>query len=164
MALVTGNYVTASGAPLPAGAVPQVEAVPSKNAVTVNGRIISVEPQRVTPDGTTGAFSFDLIPTVDVIDRDFHYIVRGFYLKGDGYATGSGFTRVDIFDFNVYVPTAGGTIGELASSPVPFDTWVIVDPLLSDTNPPPVQLAGALYLSADMTDPTLGTGDLYKVV
>lgn len=163
MATVTGNYVTSAGQPLPPGAVPRVEALPSKNAVTVDGRVVSLKAQTATPDPSTGAFTFDLIPTVDVIDRDFHYLVRGYYLSPDGYDS-SGYTRVELFDLKVYVPTSGGTIGELASSATPFDAWVVVDPSISDANPPEVQLAGAFYLSADLDDPTLGTGDLYKVV
>lgn len=173
MAAVTGNYVISSGQPLPSGAVPKIEAVPSKNAVTVDGRVISAEPQTVTPDSVTGAFTLDLIPTVDVLDRGFHYLIRGYYLNPDGYGSG-GFTRVDLFEQTLHVPTGGGQLGELASLPgIPQEAWVFMDPTWSEADPdlgitatnlPNPILYGAVYVSADKTNPDLGTGQTWKAV
>lgn len=160
MALVTGNYVTAAGVALPAGAAPRIDVIPSKPAVTSNGRLISEKPRTVTV-GAGGAFSIDLIPTVDVLDDDFHYLIRGYYLAGDGDGT-----RVDLFEHRLYVPTQGGQIGELDGIPtdITFDAWVFVDPTWTDANPPAMTIPGAYYLSAHPNDPALGTGTLWKAV
>lgn len=163
MALVTGTYVTSDGNPLPTGTVPQIEAIPSKPAITINGEAVSVKPQTVTPDPITGAFTFDLIPTVEVLDAGFFYHVRGYYLSPDGYGTG-GFTRHELFDHLLYVPTEGGSIGGLAANGRPFEAWVFADPDWTETNQPQVLIPGAYYLSADLADPDLGTGDLWKAV
>ncbi|MGC5078450.1 hypothetical protein [Agrococcus sp. DT81.2] len=113
MALVTGNYVTISGAPVPAGAQPRVQIHPSTSATTLTGSAISQEPQTVTPDATTGAFTFDVIPTTDVLQRGFHYIITGYYLTPTGYGS-TGHTRHDAFTVKVFVPADGGSIGDIA--------------------------------------------------
>ena len=165
MALVTGNYVTSAGTPLPAGAIPRIEAIPSKPAVTIDGQVISTESQTDAPNAASGAFVFNLIPTVDVLDAGFHYWIRGYYLVPNGYGEGSGYTRHDLFEQKLYVPTAGGQIGTLAApNSRPFETWVVTDPAFSDANPPYPVIAGVLYLSADLDNPELGTGDLWKAV
>lgn len=164
MAIVTGNYVTSAGTALPAGVVPKVEVIPSKAAVSAQGRIISQRPQEVTPDPTTGAFTLELVPTVDVPDSDFYYTVKGFYLDPHMYEPGKGGGRVDTFQHKIYVPTAGGMLGELMRTPLPILTWVLVDPAWSDTNLPQIIIPGFLYLSAHPTDPDLGTGQLWKAV
>lgn len=113
MAIVTGNYVTISGAPVPAGVEPRVQIRPSGAATTLGGSAISQEPQTVTPDAATGAFQFDVIPTVDVLQRGFHYLVTGYYLDPDLYGS-SGATRHDVFNVKVFVPAGGGSIGDIA--------------------------------------------------
>lgn len=157
MASVTGNYVTSAGAALPANVAPRVEAIPSMAAVAVNGRTISQRPQTVTPNTTTGAYTLELIPTVDVPDAGFHYTIRGYYLDPDMYEPGKGGGRVDVFEHKIYVPTAGGSIGDLIRLPRPIFAWVIV----SLTTPP--LIPGALWLNADPNgNPDLGTGNLYE--
>lgn len=159
MALVTGNYVTTAGTALPAGAAPEIEAVPSKNAVTIDGLAVSIRSQTVTP-AADGSFTFDLLPTVDVLDAGFHYMLRGYYLNPDGYGGGGGFSRVDLFELKLRVPTEGGSIGELATSVVAPEALTIVS-----LEEPPVVIPGAWWLQADPDgDPTLGTGDYYKAV
>lgn len=156
MVSVTGEYVMSSGNPLPPNAVPRVEAIPSKNAVTVHGEAISAEPQTVTPNSSTGAFTLDLIPTVDVPDAGFHYLIRGYYLDPDAYGE-TGFTRKDIFEHKLFVPSGGGSIGDLISLPRPIFAWVIVS-----LTQPPVVIPGALWLHASTTDPAAGNGNLYE--
>lgn len=119
VAIVTGNYVTISGAPVPAGVQPRVQIAPSMAGSTLTGDIISQEPQTVTPNATTGAFSFDVIPTVNVLQRGFHYIVTGYYLDADTYG-GTGGTRHDVFTIKVFVPTEGGQIGDIAVVDTPY--------------------------------------------
>lgn len=162
MATVTGEFTTVHGGNFPAGAQPKVEFVPSKAAITVGGHMISTSTETVTP-AADRTFSVNLVPTVDVIDSDFHYTVRGYFLKPTGYG-GSGYSRVDVFEQKLYVPTEGGSIGALAHSGRPFESWVFVDPTWTDTNQPAVIIPGAYYLSADLTNPNVGTGDLWKAV
>lgn len=162
---VTGNYTTSAGTALPAGVVPRVEAIPSKPVVAVNGRMVSQRPQTATPNASTGAFTLDLIPTVDVVDEDFHYVIKGYYLDPDFYGPGEGAGRVDLFEHRLLVPTEGGSIGVLAAADrLPAVTWVLVDHTWSTTNPPRLLIPGFLYLSAHPTDPDLGTGQLWKAV
>lgn len=159
MATVTGNYVTSAGSAVPAGAEPRVQVTPSEAATTMTGQHISLEPQTVTPNPSTGAFSFDLVPTDTVLANDFHYIVRGYYLKPNGYDS-SGYTSYDTFTYRLYVGADGGTIGELIGGVRIADAWVLV----ALTPPPPGrQIAGSYYLNAS-NDPDFGTGDLYRVV
>lgn len=164
MPTVTGEFTTVHGGNFPAGAQPLVEFVPSKPAVTVGGHLISTSSQEVIPSPTDRTFSVNLVATVDVIDADFHYTVRGSYLEPTGYGT-SGYNKVDVFEHKIYVPTEGGNIGALAKQPGrPFESWVFVDPTWSDTVQPSVIIPGAYYLSAHVSDPDLGTGDLWKAV
>lgn len=140
MAIVTGKYVTSAATPLPAGAVPQVQAIPSRSTVTVDGQTVSAREQTVTPNASTGAYSFDLIPTIDSLDRRFHYTIRGSYLDPDMYGS-SGGARVDVFEFKLYVPEEGGGVGDLvlvetpsglawegATPPHVSMLWLFVDP------------------------------------
>ena len=161
MALVTGHYVLPDGNALPVSAIPKIEAIPSKPAITVGGRVISQTPQTVDPDPLTGEFTFSLTPTVDVIDSGFHYLIRGYYLKPDGYDASHGFTRRDLFEYKLYVPTEGGTIGDLVNAPGrPSQAWVIVS-----LTQPQVEIFGSYWLMADPGgDPSIGNGNLYKVV
>lgn len=153
MAIVTGNYLTVAGTPLPAGAVPQIGVLPSKNAVTVNGQLIATREQTVTPNATTGAFSINLIPTVDVIDGDFHYWLRGYYLLPD-----AGHSVRELFRMKIQVPTGGGRLDELTGGGVPSKGWTIVS-----LTEPPVVIVGAGWLHADPNgDPNLGTGIYYE--
>ena len=161
MALVTGNYVDNGGEALPAGMQPRIEAVPSKPTVTLDGRAVSARPQSVST-GADGSFSLDLIPTVDAVDRDFFYTIRGFYLEPNGYDT-TGYKKRELFEYKLPVPTEGGPVGELlAARGLPFDVWVFVDPSWTDANEPTAIIPGAYYLSADLDNPDLGTGDLWK--
>lgn len=114
-ARVTGNYVTSADVPLPPGVVPRVELIPSRNAVTTWGRAISMRPQESTIHPVTGYFQFDVIPTTRIYGDDFHYLVRGFYLDPDGYGAGGGYTRRDLFEQEIRVPTGGGHVGDLSS-------------------------------------------------
>lgn len=161
MALVTGTYVKSDGTPLPAGTVPKIDAIPSKSAITIDGKTVSTYEQTDEPDPVTGAFTFDLIPTVDVLDAGFYYWIRGYYLRPNGYTTGEGYTRHDIFEYKLHVPTEGGAIGELVNAPGrPFEAWVVVS-----LTQPQVELHGTYWLNADPDgDPNYGNGDLYKVV
>lgn len=144
MATVTGNYVRSSGAALPVDAIPQVEAIPSKEAVTIDGRAISLTPQVVAPNSTTGAFSFNLIPTVDVVDSGFHYLIRGSYLLPDRYE-GSGSVVYDMFEHKIFVPTEGGQIGSLTVVETDFGlAW-------QGSTPPPY--SGLWLFLADSYDP-----------
>lgn len=159
MAIVTGNYVTSSGAAIPAGVVPQIEVVPSKNAVTIDGQVVSVAAQTVPVNASTGAFSVNLIPTVDVIDRDFYYLLRGYYLDPNIYGD-SGATRVDVFNLKLSVPSSGGTVDELVGGVVAPQTLTIVS-----LTQPAVVIPGVWWLHADPNgNPALGTGDYYEGV
>lgn len=160
MATVTGNYVTSAGAPVPAGAEPRVEIEPSVAAVTVGGDAVSKEPQTVTPSASTGAFSFNVIPTDQVLAADFHYKVTGYYLAPTGYGV-AGYTRHDVFNFKVYVGADGGELGELVGGVRVAGAWVHVALTPQPTNR---QIPGTYYLDADLNNPDLGSGDLYLVV
>lgn len=158
MALVTGKYVTSTGAPLPPNAVPLVEAVPSKNAVTIRGEAISTRVEPVSP-AADGSWSMNLIPTVEVLDAGFHYMLRGYYLVPDGYGSG-GYTRHETFEMKLLVPTLGGSIDQLMGGLVAPDVFTIVS-----LQEPPVVVPGARWLHADPNgDPDLGTGDYYRGV
>jgi len=117
MALVTGTFVDSAGQPLPAALSPEVRVVPSKPTITVAGKTIPTHEQTATPNATTGAYSFDLEPTVNALDRDFHYLLRASYKMPNGYGSGSGYTRVDVFEQKLYVPAEGGTVADLAVAP-----------------------------------------------
>lgn len=158
MATVTGNYVTSAGTAVPAGAEPRVEATPSVAAVTVGGQTISREPQTVTPNPTTGAYTFNLIPTDQVLAADFHYIVTGYYLDSNTYGS-TGNNRHDVFNFKLYVGEDGGTVGDLIGGVRIAGAWVHAAP----TPPPtPQQIPGTYYL--DTSDNPDSSGDLYLVV
>lgn len=158
MATVTGSYVTGAGAPLPPDAAPRIVAFPSKNAVTVHGQAVSTRevPAVLAADGT---FSFDLVATVDVLDRDFHYMIRGSYLDPNAYGeTGRG--HREWFELKLLVPEDGGSIDELLGDVVVSSGWTIVS-----LTEPPVVIVGAGWLHADPNgDPELGTGDYYEGV
>jgi hypothetical protein len=145
-----------------------VEAVPSKNAVTINGQVISLEPQTAAPNASTGAFSLNLIPTSDVLDIGFHYLIKGYYLNPDGYG-GSGFTRVDHFQQKIIVPTDGGSVGQLAvvdtsfgiawqgsTPPTSSMLWLYIDP----TYDPDRGLPLPVYTAPDGT--TVEHGELVE--
>lgn len=161
MALVTGSFTTAHGGSFPSGSMPGLSFTPSMPAITVGGTVVSTFAQEVTP-AADRSFSVDLTPTTFVSDPDFHYIVTGYYLVPDGYG-GSGFTKVDVFEYRLYVPSAGGRIGELVQGGRPAEAFVFFDPTWSSQNPPTVLTPGAIYVSADPTNPDLGTGQIWKV-
>lgn len=156
MAVVTGSWVDITDAPLPAGVAPQLEFQPSKEAVTVQGQLISSRPE-VAALASDGTFTVNLVPTVDVLDAGFHYWVRGFYLDPDAYG-GTGMTRVDLFEMKLLVPETGGTVDELSAGTVASKGWTIVS-----LTEPPVVIVGAGWLDADPNgDPNLGTGIYYE--
>ena len=115
MATVTGTFVDSAGKPLPKSLLPEVRVIPSKPTITVAGKTMPTHEQAVTPNETTGAYSFDLEPTVNALDRDFHYELRGSYKMPNGYGDGVGYTRVDVFEHKIHVPTGGGHVGYLLS-------------------------------------------------
>lgn len=162
MALVNGNYRTIGGSAIPANRVPRLDVRGVREASTRTGDLISALAEEITL-ATNGSWSKDLTPTTDVQDHDFHYLLRGFYFEPEGYGSGRGFRRHDVFEHKLYVPPEGGNVGVLLRAPRPRSTDVLVDPTISDTNPPPVLTPGFLYLSGG-DDPNLGSGDLYEVV
>ena len=113
MATVTGTFVDSAGNPLPASLTPEVRAIPSKPTITVGGKTIPTREQTVTPNATTGAYTLNLEPTVNALDPDFHYQLRGAFKIPDGYGPGAGFPRVDVFEHRLEVPAAGGAVGDL---------------------------------------------------
>jgi len=118
MALVTGTFVDSAGQPLPAALTPEVRAIPSKPTITVAGKTITTREQTVSPSATTGAYTLDLEPTANALGGDFHYKIRGSFKMPNGYNDGSGYTRVDVFEYRLEVPTAGGTVGDLVGKQV----------------------------------------------
>lgn len=127
--------------------------------MTVDSVAISREPVTVTPNASTGAYSFDLIPTDRVLAADFHYVVRGYYLAPTGYGV-TGYTRHDVFTFRLYVGADGGPVGENVGGVRIADAWVTVSLTAPAANR---QIPGSYYLNAS-DDPELGTGNLYRVV
>lgn len=170
MATVTGTFVDSAGNPLPASLAPEVRVVPSKPTITVDGQTIATHEQADTPDATTGAYSFDLEPTVNALDRDFHYVLRGSYKMPDGYSGGTGYTRVDVFEQKLYVPVDGGSVADLAvapavqkatywegSTPPPYSgDWLFIDPTYDPTSGAPLPI----YTAPDGT--TVEHGELVE--
>jgi len=118
MATVTGTFVDSAGNPLPASLAPEVRAIPSKPTITVGGKTIVTREQIVTPNATTGAYTLNLEPTANALGNDFHYLLRGSFKMPSGYSDGAGYTRVDVFEYRLEVPAAGGTVGDLVGKRV----------------------------------------------
>lgn len=147
MAIVTGTFAPAQGSGWPSSTQPELLFVPSKPTITIGGTVVSTRTEPVKP-GPTGEFSVNLIPTVYSSDSAFFYTVRGSYLVPNGYNDGAGFNRLDVFEQKIYVPPAGGRIGDLA---------LIEDArgLYYEGNTPPRQSMRWLYLEPTY-DPASG--------
>ena len=143
MATVTGTFVDSAGNPLPASLAPEVRVIPSKPTITIGGKTIPTREQVVTPNTTTGAYTFNLEPTTDAHDRDFYYLLRGSYKMPNGYDTNAGYTQVDVFEHKLHVPGGGGDVGYLISRRFGNDL---------------------VYAAPDAVDPTEQTGFQFNTV
>jgi hypothetical protein len=112
-------------------------------------RIYSTIPIVVTPD-LAGDFSVFLQATEDV-DPAIWYTIRIEWLDSDG-----GYVGVDLVEWKLFVPSAGGSIGDLMEVPANgVRIWVDIDP-------PKYPSPGTLWLKVnpDNVDDPAGTGEL----
>lgn len=150
MAVVTGT-LTDFGLQSLAGLSPRIIFTAS-DPTTLGGRLFSTKPIVVIPS-SSGAFSVDLQPTEFIMPEVF-YRIRVEWLDSDG-----GYVGVDFFDWPLYVPEAGGAIGDLALTDAnPQLAWVGVD------EPPrlPVRTSWWLQVNPDDPDDPRATGILWE--
>lgn len=157
MAAVTGTLKT-FGLESLAGKQPLIVFEANKAATAPGGEIFATDPVRVTP-GSDGSFSARLQPTENLITPDVHYRMWIEYLD-----SANNYVRVDNPDWQLRVPAAGGTLGDLLKLPKINSGLVITAP----TAPALWLGLGAMWLQMDPNDPDnpdnpANTGDLYEL-
>lgn len=146
MPLVTGTLTDIGLEPL-TGLSPRLLFTPSAPAVRVDGRVFASKPVEVVP-AADGSFSVDLASTDGLQPRGVHWQVSaGFHLPT---VDNRGAPGADYFLFELFVPLAGGQIGDLIGDRVPFDV-VYVD----ESVPNESQRSATLQFNPV-------TGDLYE--
>lgn len=157
MAAVTGTLKT-FGLESLAGKQPVIVFEANKAATASGGELFVTDPVRVTP-ASDGSFSARLQQTENLITPDVHYRMWIEYLDA-----ANNYVRVDNPDWQLRVPAAGGTLGDLLKLPKINSALVITSP-----TPPPVWLGlGAMWLQADPNDidnplNPANTGDLHEL-
>lgn len=157
MAAVTGTLKT-FGLESLAGKQPVIVFEANKAATGPGGELFATDPVRVPP-ASDGSFSARLQPTENLITDGVHYRMWIEYLDA-----ANNYVRVDNPDWQLRVPSAGGTLGDLLKLPKVNSALVITSP-----TPPPVWLGlGAMWLQADPNDidnplNPANTGDLHEL-
>lgn len=101
---------------------------PSENAVSPGGRIFASKPVDTTPIGGSN-FAVNLASTVDLSPRDVYWKIAILFANPDGYGAGSGYTQIDLPEWQVRVPTGGGTLASMLNTPAPVNSlWVGLTP------------------------------------
>ena len=130
---------------------PRIIFTASEPAVTSNA-ILSTRPIVVIPNAA-GGFTVELQST-DSVQPLVFYRIRVEWLEDTG-----GYVGVDFVDWPLYVPSDGGSIGDLLSTPSnPASVWI-------DLEPPPEPVApGTWWLRSSATNPDdpRNTGYLYE--
>ncbi|XAZ30681.1 hypothetical protein AAHB34_16170 [Paenarthrobacter ureafaciens] len=147
---VTGNLTEIGGGHL-GGKAPEIHfTLNAPNAKA--GVMLPTEKLTVTPDAN-GAFTANLQSTVDMND-DAWYTVSIQWLDAAG-----NYVKADFPDWNLQVPTGGGTFSDLFGRP-PKNTQMVYVSLSAPTSP----RKWTFWLKDDPTDPAnpLNTGDLYQ--
>lgn len=117
MPLVTGTLTDIGLEPL-TGLSPRLLFTPSAPAVRVDGRVFASKPVEVVP-AADGSFSVDLASTDGLSPRHTHWRLQVQFRASTSGA--GGFTASDFLPFELFVPLAGGPIGDLIGDRVPFD-------------------------------------------
>lgn len=157
MAAVTGTLKT-FGLESLAGKQPVIVFEANKAATGPGGELFATDPVRVPP-ASDGAFTARLQPTENLITDGVHYRMWIEYLDA-----ANNYVRVDNPDWQLRVPSAGGTLGDLLKLPRVSSGLVITSP-----TPPPIWLGlGAMWLQADPNDIDNplnpgNTGDLHEL-
>lgn len=157
MAVVTGTLKT-FGLESLAGKQPLIVFEANKPATGTGGELFATDPVKVTP-ATDGTFTARLQPTENLITPGVVYQMSIEYLD-----SANNYVRVDNPDWQLRVPAAGGTLGDLLTLPEVSSALVITSP----TAPPLWLGLGAMWLQADPEDidnplNPANTGDLYKL-
>lgn len=141
MAIVTGSLRTFFKSDL-SGRAPFVRFIPSRVRAQ-NNLVFSSAHKDVPAEDATGYFSFDLEETVG----GSYYTMQLWYLDA-----AANYISVDYPDFKVYVPAAGGEIGDLLDTPlVAGEVWISP----GGSEPPGSKSDDLLF------DPT--TNDLFQI-
>lgn len=147
---VVGNVTDVAGTHLN-GKIPELHfTLNSPNAKA--GKVIPTEPLTVQP-ATDGSFTANLESTTDMVD-DAWYTVSIQWLDAGG-----NYVKADFPDWQLQVPTAGGSFSNLFGKP-PKNTRMVYVSLTPPDNPRPF----TLWLKANPAnefDP-LNTWDLYE--
>lgn len=116
MAIVTGK-LTDFGLALLTPYAPELVFVPSGPAV-IAGALLATKPVVVIP-AADGSFTVNLQPT-DATQTVFWYTLTVEWLNSSG-----GYVGKDFPDWKLFVPTSGGTIGDLVTAPAnPAMVWI----------------------------------------
>lgn len=147
---VTGNLTDVGGGHL-VGKIPEIHfTLNAPNAKA--GVMLPTEPVTVQP-ATDGSFTAPLQSTVDMND-DAWYTVSIQWLDSAG-----NYVKADFPDWNLQVPTGGGSFSDLFGRP-PKNTAMIYVSLSAPDNP----RKWTYWLESDPVDPSnpLNTGNLYQ--
>lgn len=147
---VTGNLTDVGGGHL-VGKYPEIHfTLNAPNAKA--GVMLPTQPLTVAP-AADGSFTAPLQSTVDMHD-DAWYNVSIQWLD-----SGGNYVRADFPDWNLQVPTGGGSFSDLFGRP-PKNTAMIYVSLVAPTNP----RKWTYWLESDPADPAnpLNTGNLYQ--
>lgn len=150
MPAVTGNLTDVGNGHL-VGKIPEIHfTLNAPNAKA--GVMIPTEPVTVQP-ATDGSFTANLQSTVDMND-DAWYTVSIQWLDNAG-----NYVKADFPDWNLQVPTGGGTFSDLFGRP-PKNTQMVYVSLSAPVNP----RKWTYWLKDDPVNPAnpLNTGDLYQ--
>lgn len=156
MATVTGKLLDFGLASIN-GKQPTLTFQANKPAISSVGTMLVTDPISVTPS-SNGEFTVTLAATEDLMTDGVYYRVEAEWLAPD-----LNYVRADFPDWQLFVPTGGGTMSDLLKSPA-NRTLVIKSP----TDPGPGFGPGTMWLQIDPADPDnplnpANTGDLYEM-
>jgi len=139
MAIVSGTLSDFGLTPL-AGFQPTIIFTPS--GVGVSGtRLLATRPIQVTPN-PDGQFQLDLMSTDDITPATW-YEVQIRWLEPSG-----GYSHIDFVDWKLFVPAAGGPLGNLLRAPSNNQLLVIWQ--ATEPNPWPVGVVWANTTTGDL--------------
>lgn len=112
------------------------------------GRITPTEPVYAIPD-STGEWTTDLFPTDDMLDGVF-YKMRLEWIS----PTGTVGAVMDFPDWDIRVPSGGGSLEDLAGGSGPGNAWANQRIVWSSLTAPLRPRRGTMWLLADPNNPT----------
>lgn len=116
MPTVTGTLTDIGLAPL-VGLEVRLRFTPSAPAVGIDGHVFASAPVDVTP-ASDGSFSVVLASTDGLLPVGTHWLVQVQFRQSTTDTVG--FTASDFLPFKLFVPNAGGNLGDLIGEAAPF--------------------------------------------